>query len=125
MGGLDGPPKPPGARKRPGAAVALLEFARRPRGPRRAPQAPRRSEAPRRRRGAPRVRAASPRASTGPQTPGAPRVQLTVRGVAGLLEVEHLRHVLQRLDLLQASDPGHARHYFADPLERLRHRGDA
>src|SRR5438309_2220404 len=29
--GLEGPPKPPNARKRPGAAGALLEFARRPR----------------------------------------------------------------------------------------------
>jgi len=32
MGGLDGPPKPPGARKRPGTAVALLELALRPWG---------------------------------------------------------------------------------------------
>src|SRR6266705_1797264 len=37
MGGLEGPPIPPTARTRPGPAVARLEIAWRPRGPRRAP----------------------------------------------------------------------------------------
>jgi len=36
MGGLDGPPKPPALGSAPAKAVALLEVAQRPRGPRRA-----------------------------------------------------------------------------------------
>src|SRR2546425_2344428 len=46
MGGLEGSPKPPALGRAPAVAVARLDTAARPRGPRRAPQAPALGRAP-------------------------------------------------------------------------------
>src|SRR2546426_4384836 len=79
------PPIPPNARKRPGGAGPLLDFALASPGPRNGPPYPQRSEAPGRSRAAPRFRVGVPGATKWPPIP--PNARKRPGGAGPLLDL--------------------------------------